>query len=96
MNTIYKYPLEITDVQTIRVPKKNAYVDVLVNGDKLAIYFIVDKEELDDTKDATIRIVGTGNSFPDWNWDSVDNNLIHIKTVQQGPFVWHVFGVLDK
>lgn len=84
MKTIYKYPLEITDRQTISLPTgyEIALIGLDPNGTP-CLWAIVDLEH--SIASETIYIVGTGLPIP----PNVVNR--HIGSFIQGPFGWHVF-----
>jgi hypothetical protein len=78
---IWRYPLEITDRQVLRMPVGAQGLSVLVEEGELSLYAFVDNNVRED--DMIIRIVGTGNptkALSDF-----------IGTVSMPPFVWHVF-----
>lgn len=80
---IYKYLLEITDLQTIELPKSAKYLDIQFMGSQLFLWAMHDTNDKDKRIDE-ISIIGTGNPFP--------NRVIeHYKTVQHNGFVWHIF-----
>lgn len=93
MERIFKYELDITDEQTVQIPgggKKILSVAMqggtTMTGGRLCVWVIVD----DEAQPAPVRfaIVGTGNPFP--------RNVApawFIGSVQDDPFVWHVFEV---
>ncbi len=81
---IYKYPLEITDQQTILMPAGARILSAQYQGPQLVIWALV---SLDATPTRRyIWIIGTGNPMP-------SKVLNHIDTVQMPgqPIVWHVF-----
>jgi hypothetical protein len=86
MKTIWKYKLELTDVQNILMPESARILSVQFQRRELCLWALLDPEEPKMRR--RIRIVGTGNPMPDhgsiW-W--------FIGTVQQEEYglVWHVF-----
>jgi len=84
MTTIYKYPLEITDRQTLALPTgyQIALIGLDPNGTP-CLWAIVDPAR--SVANETIHIVGTGNPVP----PNVVNR--HIGSFVQEPFVWHAF-----
>jgi hypothetical protein len=83
MKTIWKFPLEVTDFQTIRMPKDAEILSVADQYGVVCVWAKVDSEN--ELEDRTFYIAGTGNLFDDsWNWQFVGS-------VQQSVFVWHVF-----
>jgi hypothetical protein len=87
---IYKYPLDIIDIQTLFIPNDAEILSVQFQGDTLTLWA---KQNI--TKENTkghcrqIHIIGTGNEFP---------GIVGLKflgTAQEPnssfPLVWHVF-----
>lgn len=96
MQTIYKYPIEVTDIQFVSMPTQSKPIAVDTQGDQLCIWAAVDTEFTEAKRE--IRIVGTGNpiNFPCFGrYDHVtyegEPPFYFLGTVKQGPFVWHVF-----
>lgn len=81
--TIWKYPLEITRSQCIEVPSDSRALSAALQNGDLCVWFLVEESRPKQTR--RILIYGTGNPiggvFAGW----------FIGSVQQGPFVWHVF-----
>jgi hypothetical protein len=84
MNTIYKYPLEITDVQTIDLPNGAEVLDVAVQDELPVLWALVDTEEI--TAPVEVYTFGTGIPI-----STELDDLVHISTYQIGGFVGHVF-----
>jgi len=78
---IYKYPLKLTDEQTIMVPVGREFIHCDVQGSQICLWAIVNPNVAEI--EVQIRIVGTGIDFA--------GNVQHLGTVQIGGFVWHVF-----
>ena len=78
--TIWKFPLQVTDVQHIQVPGHVETLCVQLQGDKPVVWVSCIPGQ--PNKLRTIRIYGTGQSGV---------MGIYIGTFQEGPFVWHVF-----
>lgn len=84
LNTIWKYPLEITGVQEIAVPVQHEFLSVAVQNGELCVWIAVNSK--DDRKMAReIHIFGTGNPLPS------EVSLLHLGSAVMSPFVWHVF-----
>ena len=85
MKTIYKYPLETTDTQVIKIPRYHKILSVQEQNTKLIMWVLVDSNS--DEEDVTIEIFGTGNPInPDFK------RFSYISTVQDfRGLVWHVF-----
>lgn len=81
--TIFKFCLEVTDEQTISMPKGARILSVAEQRDELCLWSLVD--ETRPTEERTIYVVGTGN--PAKHVDTA----IFIGTVQISSFVWHIF-----
>lgn len=97
MKTIWKYPLQLRDVQTIKVPSLSNFEDDhgLIWGQVLHIgqqdgiptlWMMVDSER--DPREIEIRIIGTGHECP----NSLDYD--YLGTTICEPFVWHIFSKL--
>jgi hypothetical protein len=86
MKTIYKYPLDIADYQSIKIPQDANILSILYQGEILVLYALIETEKPLELRG--ILIEGTGNPFP----ESESDNIRFIGTVQS-PFgyVWHVF-----
>lgn len=85
MKTIYKYPLEITDMQLVQMPSCSNILCVQLQGDSLCLWAEVCTDE--PTRGYTIEIIGTGNPMMPIGFVT----RRYISTVQQGPLVWHIF-----
>lgn len=84
MRTIYKYALDITDVQRVEMPAGARLLHVANQRDELCLWALVDAAR--PTVDRFIGVVGTGNPAPD-----IDDDADYVGTAQVGSFVWHVF-----
>lgn len=84
--TIWKFPLEVTDVQDVALPAFAEIISAQNQGGTLFLWAIVDPDH--KLLDRRIHILGTGNPVP-----TVPSRkrLRFIDTVQMGMFVWHVF-----
>lgn len=83
---IFKYPLKITDEQTIQMPQFAQFLSVQEQHGRLWVWALVSEDlPLVDTQ---FYIFGTGNPFP-----PLDHALKHIGTAMTlgGAGVWHVF-----
>lgn len=85
MTTILKYPLEIKDEQTVKLPDGAKILTAQVQLGKLCIWALVDDRE-ERTTDMRIEIFGTGHNIP-------TGTRVYLGTVQmrEGTLVWHVF-----
>jgi hypothetical protein len=84
MKTIFKYSLEITDTQIIRIPKKSKILSVQTQNGIPCIWALVETNE--EPVDRKIAVIGTGNPF----WLKEYDFLGTIQT-RQGALVWHIF-----
>ena len=87
MKSIYKYTLEITDSQSISMPRYAQILSVAKQGDSLCLWAEVFTEE--EQVHRHIRIIGTGNPIEG------SPNRVFLGTVVMDPFVWHVFEVIQ-
>lgn len=83
MTTIHKFPLKITDLQSVTMPKGALILDAQFQNGTLCLWAEVDPNETFRPA-RRFEIIGTGNPIP-------DGSRIHIATVQEAGFVWHVF-----
>lgn len=85
--TIYKYPLEITDRQTIAMPAGAELLSAQMQGRTLCLWALVNPELPNELR--TIEVLGTGNPAP-------EANRRYVSTAQMmgGSLVWHVFEVV--
>lgn len=87
MITIYKYPIAITDEQSIQLPKNATILTAAIQQDALYLWAEVDIPHL-AVEDRTIRVFGTGVPITE-----DDRHMRYISTVFIGSLVWHVFEV---
>lgn len=86
MKTIYKYAIDVTDEQIVKLPANARILTVQVQGGTPCIWALVDTNEV-LIEDVTIRVHGTGHPIDD------SDNLDYIGTFQMhgGSLVFHVF-----
>ena len=84
--TILKYPLQVTDRQTVALPRGAKVLSVQDQRGILCLWALVATDA--EIVNVDIRIHGTGHELPD---DA--SAYAHLGTVQQGQYVWHVFKV---
>lgn len=89
MTTIWKFTLEITDSQRVEMPVKARVLTVQLQGGQPRLWAIVNLDEAPLTEMRTFEIHGTGNPIS-------DGARTYIATLQQPPFVWHVFERLEQ
>jgi hypothetical protein len=80
--TIWKFPLQVADRQTVMMPGGAAILTAQMQSGQLCLWAQVEATQTKTPR--VIRIFGTGHGIPD-----ADND--YIGTVQMGPLVWHVF-----
>lgn len=86
--TIYKYPLQVTDLQSVSLPEGWKFVHVGLDPDgELALWAWVNPETPLSVQ-VIVNIFGTGNPIPPL---ASDETYEHLGSVVQGPFMWHVF-----
>ena len=93
MITVYRYPLAITDVQTIEAPGLIEFLSVDGSRSDYRMNADVEMWALVNTsmpmRHYEVRIVGTGNPFPPQigsDWLHLGHALTH-----NGAYVWHVW-----
>jgi hypothetical protein len=84
VKTIWKFPLRVTDVQTVRMPVGAVLLTVQIQHAMPTIWALV--EDANPDEDVTVRIYGTGHTV-------MANLEYHryLGTVQHLGLVWHVF-----
>lgn len=83
---VYKYPLSGRSFDTVRMPYKAKVLTAMFQGGTLCLWAEVDGDALANTE-TFVLVVGTGMEFPDVDMD----DYRYVSTVQEGPFVWHVY-----
>jgi len=88
METIWKFPLKITDgAQLVPMPKDAEVLCVDVQRGVICIWTLVESEA--PTEIRKFRIYGTGHEM------DINEDVVYIGSVQMlgGALVWHVFEV---
>jgi len=87
MRTIHKIQLEITDIQTIKLPENSKILTAQFQKETLCLWAEVDTSR--PIKEIQIAIIGTGNPF-------CFEEYYHqyIATVQDSFLVWHIFQII--
>lgn len=84
MRTVWKFPLEVTDRQTIPMPEGAVIRHVAQDWmDDISAWVEVESDSSMPTVDVNIVITGTGHPIPE------DGEFVG--TVLAAPFVWHVW-----
>lgn len=81
--TIYKYQIEVTDVQAVVMPEGARILSAQMQLGRLCLWAAVETANKPSAR--SIWVYGTGN--PAFGMPGKR----HIETVQDGPLVWHVF-----
>lgn len=89
--TIWKFPLgQPGFANSFPMPKGAEILTVQMQGGVPCIWAVVNPAELRDFwETVTFQIIGTG-----WDFDTRHKRK-YVGTVQDGPFVWHVFQLLE-
>lgn len=82
--TIWKYELELTDIQFVSMPFGSRLLSVGNQDGKLCLWALVDPDKA--KVDRQIEVIGTGNPIPKYAGE-----CDFIGTAIISPFVWHVF-----
>lgn len=86
MKTIYKYPLQIADIQALTLPRNAKILTVQMQGDTPYIWALIDRHAPTDEV-VTIRMYGTGHDIIGSEY------FTYIGTFQMhsGQLVFHTF-----
>jgi len=84
--TIWKYPLDITDLQAIVMPAEADILHVGLDPAGTLCLWVMVNRDVTVTEARQFAVIGTGNPI-----QYGDLNLNHLGSVVQGPAVWHVF-----
>lgn len=83
MNTIWKFPIQVTDFQYIEMPEWATILYAGLDTNSIpCIWALVNT--LTSTEHRKIYVFGTNNPI-------IDSDIIYIGSFNQGQFVWHVF-----
>jgi len=84
MNTIWKFPLAVTDEQSVIMPEGAEILCAEVQHEQLCLWALVNPDAPKQRR--IIEVFGTGHDMP-------DGCRKYIGTVQMmhGSLVWHVF-----
>lgn len=84
MKTIYKYQLDVTDVQTLHIPKNSKILNIQTQREIPCIWALVDtNEKIEDRK---IKIYGTGHECGPGREEYIGSFQL-----ENGALVFHVF-----
>jgi len=91
MRKIFKYPLEITDYQTVEIKSPAILLSVARIDDEIVMYAMVDDLEYGILVD--VRIIGTGNAIK----GGIDGyKFLGTVNLMNGREIWHVFARHSK
>lgn len=88
MQTIWKFPLRITDAQTVAMPTGAQILTAQVQYDELQVWAIVDPDRL--LVERTFAIATTGHTL-----HCAPDKYIATFQLQGGLFVGHLFEVVN-
>jgi hypothetical protein len=87
MKSIYKYPITVTDQQTVSMPAGAEILTAQVQRGQVCLWARVDPQKDDVRTQRNIRVAGTGHSVgPDWKYIGT----VHL---MGGDLVFHIFEV---
>lgn len=88
MEAIWKYPLEVTDVQVLAVPGPGIPLTVQAQNGQPCLWFRVDRAK--KVEDLEVLTFGTGHRLPT---DLDASGAVYVGTYQKngGALVFHVF-----
>jgi hypothetical protein len=84
-NKIFKYQLKVKDEQAILMPIGAKVISVQFQNGNLCLWAIVNPSNATELR--CFEVYGTGADFPSLGMAERK----HLATVQEGPFVWHIF-----
>jgi len=87
MKRIFKYTLQVMDMQKINVPEDSTILTVQVQKGIPCLWVLVDTEKAHE--DRFIQIVGTGNPIP----EGIIRYIGTFQVLEDNWFVGHVFEV---
>lgn len=83
--TIWKFPLALVDVQHITVPIGATFLTAQMQHEAFVLWALVDPDAPRESR--AVAVIGTGNPIA----PSALSGMRYLATVQDDPFVWHVF-----
>lgn len=91
MSRIWKFPLALTDVQTLKMPQGARILAVQTQDNTPCMWAVVDPEE--DTEPRTFLTYGTGNPMPNHELSDTHRGTYQLN---DGALVFHVFEVTKR
>lgn len=89
MSRVYKYPLEITDVQELELPVHSRPLSAQMQGDQLCLWVLVDTND-PETRKRKVLIHGTGHKVSPLI-GVYSGMFIDTFQLNYGTLVFHVF-----
>ena len=83
MRSVWKFPLRVTEVQVVTMPRAAKILSVAMQHGVPTLWAWVDPHA--PTEERLIGLVGTGHLAP------YPDEADYLGTVFDGPLVWHVF-----
>ena len=83
--TVYKYPLRITDIQKVSLPKGAKILCIKNQKEVICLWALVNPDET-EFEDAVLRCVGTGHPIEEPIEEYIDSVLVY-----GGSLVFHFF-----
>jgi hypothetical protein len=87
MKTIYKYKLEATEVQTIKLPFDSEVLSATYIAGDVVVYALVDPKS-EGEKFVEVLVYGTGHEI---NKDVSAHKFINTVTIPESGLVFHIF-----
>lgn len=87
MTAIYKYPVQINDVQVLRLPRFSKPLSIQWQGTGLQLWALVKPDEPE--QDYVLHCYGTGHEVADL---PANREFLGTVQLQSGSLVFHFFG----
>ncbi|RPD45493.1 hypothetical protein DNI29_19115 [Hymenobacter sediminis] len=87
MRTIFKYPVNLEDMQVIRLPRFSAPLSIQQQGEALQMWALVDTEQ--PLQDYLLHCYGTGHTVAEL---PIGHEFISTVQLAGGGLVFHFFG----
>ncbi len=88
---IWKYPLEITDSQSLKLPLNAKFLSAINQNGIPTLYYLVEPDV--KTKTIEILIIGTGNPISEY-LDKYD--FLGTVSTHNDKLVWHIFATKER
>lgn len=87
---VWKFPMKVTDLQPLRLPKGAVVLSVGCQGESLNLWAQVDPTETEH-EDRIFEVRGTGHELPVVAPSEMRREFIGTTMMLDGALVWHVF-----